>query len=101
MFRISLLTFLNSLDSFLDIVIVADGITIFVSLVIISSVVLRRYFYLDIVLLLDEFHDLLCVLCRNQKIVHIGTDVFVVVTRFSQIDLDIPVKSCGIESNGS
>ena len=53
------------------------------------------------VLLLDEFHDLLWVLRGNHKIFHIGTDVLVVVAIFSQHDPDIPVEYHGLESNVS
>ena len=56
-FNLALLLILYSPNSFLDILLESNGISSFVSFVIVSKVLLRRSFALNVVLLLDEVHN--------------------------------------------
>ena len=56
-FHLSLLLILYSLKIFLDILLASDGVSYFVSFVIVSKVLFRRFFALNVVLLLDEVHN--------------------------------------------
>ena len=100
-FHISLILILYSTSTFLDKLLASNGVFFFVSFVIVSKLVFWRSFTLNVVLLLDEIHNnLWCFICYH-KIVHIRTDVLIVVSRLVQIDPSVSVKSSGSESDGS
>ena len=100
-FHIDLLLILYSPNSFLDIILASGGVSYFVSFVIVSKVVLQRSFALNVVLLLDEVHNNLWCFRGYHKIIHVRTDLLIVVTRLVQIDPNVSVKSSGSESDGS
>ena len=58
-FYLSLILILYSTNSFLDILLASDVVSSFVSFVIVSKVLIWRPSSLNMVLLLDEFHDIL------------------------------------------
>ena len=59
LFYLSLLLILYSPNSFLDILFASNCVSSFVSFLIVYNVVIWRPFYLNMVLLLDEFHYIL------------------------------------------
>ena len=95
LFYLALLHILYSPNSFLDILLASDGVLSFVIFVIVSKVVIWRSFVLNVVLLLDEFHDILCCFRGYHKIFHIRTDVLIVITIIGQLDSNVSVKSSG------
>ena len=100
-FHLSLLLVMYSPNSFLDILLASYGVSSFVSFVIVSKVVIRSSFALNVVLILDKFRDILwCFRCYH-KIVHIRTDVLIVVTRLGQFDPNVSVKPSGSKSDVS
>ena len=100
-FYLALLLILYSPNSFLGIILASDSVSSFVSFVIISKVVIWRSFALNVVLLLDEFHDILWCFRGYHKIVHIRTDVLIVITRLGQLDPNVSVKYSGSKSDVS
>ena len=100
-FYLALLLILYSPNSFLDIILVSDGVSSFVSFVIFSRVVIWMSLSLIVVLLLNEFHDILWCFRGYHKIVHIRTDVLIVITRIGQIDQNVLIKYSGSESDVS
>ena len=100
-FHLALLLILYSPNSFLDILLASDGVSSFVSFVIVSKVVFRRSFALNVLLLLDEIHNNLWCFRGYHKIFHICTDVLIVVTIIVQLDPKVSVKSSGSESDES
>ena len=100
-FYLVLLLILYSPNSFLDILLVSDGVSSFVSFVIVSKVLIWRSFTLKMVLLLDDLHEILWCFIGYHKIVHISTDVLIVVTRIGQIDPNVSIKSSGRKSDVS
>ena len=73
LFYLALLRILYSPNSFLDILLASDGVSSFVSFVIVSKVLIWRSFSLHMVLLLDEFNDILWCFRSYTKTVHIRT----------------------------
>ena len=100
-FYLALLLILYSPNSLLDILLASDGVSSFVSFAIVSKVVIWRPFYLNMVLLLGEFDDILFCFRGYHKIVHIRTDVLIVITRLGQLDPNVSVKSSGRKSDVS
>ena len=99
LFYLALLLNLYSPDSFLDIILASDGVLSFVIFVVVSKVLIWRPFSLNRLLLLDEFHDILWCFKGYHKIVHIRTDVLIVITRLGQLDTNVSVKSSEGESD--
>ena len=99
LFYLALLLTLYSPDSFLDIILASDGVLSFVIFVVVSKVLIWRPFSLNRLLLLDEFHDILWCFKGYHKIVHIHTDVLIVITRLGQLDTNVSVKSSEGESD--
>ena len=100
-FYLSLLLILYSPNSFLDILLASDGLSSFLIFLIVSKVVIWRYFALNVVLLLDEFHDILWCFRGYHKIVHIRTDVLIVITIIGQLDQNVLIKYSGSKSDVS
>ena len=101
LFYLALLLILYSPNSLLDILLASDGVSSFVSFSIVSKVAIWRPFYLNIVLLLDDFHDTLWCFRGYHKIVHIRTYVLIVITRLGQLGPNISAKYSGRESDVS
>ena len=101
LFYPALILILYSPNSFLDIILSSDGISSFVSFLIYSKVVIWRPFSLNMVLLLDEFHDIIWCFRGYHKIVHIRTDVLIVNTRNGQLDQNVSIKYSGSKSDAS
>ena len=100
-FYLALLLILYSPNSLLDILLASDGVSSFVSFLIFSKVVIWSPFYLNMVLLLDDFHDTLWCFRGYHKIVHIRTYVLIVITRLGHLDPNLSIKSSGSESDVS
>ena len=101
LFYLALFLILYSPNSFLDILLASDGVSSFVIFVIFFKVLIWRSFSLNVILLLDEFHDILWCFRGYHKIVHIRTDVLIVITRLSHLDPNVSVKYSGSESDVS
>ena len=99
-FYLVLLLILYSPNRFLDILLASEGVSSFVSFLIFSKVVIWRSFALNVVLLFDEVHNNLWCFRGYHKIVHVRTDILIVVTRIFQLYPNVSVKSSGTESNG-
>ena len=100
-FYLALLLILYSPNSFLDILLAYDGVSSFVSFVIVSKVVIWRSFPLNMVLLFDWLHYILWCFRGYNKIFHIRTDVLIVITRLAHLDPNVSVRSSGSESDVS
>ena len=100
-FCLALLLILYSPNSFLDILLASNGLLSFLSFLIVSKVVIWRSFALNVVLLLDEFHDILWCFRGYHKIIHIRTDVLIVIPIIGQLNQNISIKYSGSESDAS
>ena len=100
-FYLVLFLILYSPNSFLDILLASDGVLSFVSFEFVSKELIWRYFTLNAVLLLDKLHDILWCFIGYHKIVHIRTDVLILVTRIGQLDPNVSINSSGSKSDVS
>ena len=98
-FYLPLLFILYSPNSFLDIILASDGVSSFISFVIVSRVIIWRSFSLNMLLLVYDFHDVLYCFRDYNRIIDICTDLLILITRLSQLDPNFSVKYSGSKSD--